>query len=221
VGGPWILHDVEPGQYIVSVVRQDGVEWRRRVTLEPERSQWEVALDVSQSNARLSGRASGDAKRVFALWREPLDLVGTIWPGPDGAYNIENLPAGRYFAGDISCLTYRLPPSIEFVLGEGESKVLDLNLSGSSDKTAVLTVHVADELGRTPEGARVWLEGSTGVIEPTYGIETGPCFVVPPGGYTVHVEAPGFGPAERKITARPFDAQAARPQRIVVCLARR
>jgi hypothetical protein len=113
---------------------------------------------------------------------------------------------------------YGAPPLTEFLLGEGESKVLDLDLSEPSGKTAILVVHVADEFGRTPVGVRVWLAGPAGTVEPAHTAEVGLYFTVASGGYTLHAEAPGYGGTQREVTIKPYNGEAGSPQRITVCL---
>ncbi|MCX5643287.1 MAG: sigma-70 family RNA polymerase sigma factor [Phycisphaerae bacterium] len=217
-GGPWILPEVEPGSYTLAVVRRDRLQWRKDVDLEADRRQWEVSLDVPNAKGRLSGHVNnGGTRQPLALWRESRDLLGTVWPGQDGVYSVENLPAGRYFVGDYSCFLYGAPPTTEFLLGESESKVLDLDLSEPSGKTAILVVHVADEFGRTPAGVRVWLAGPAGTVEPITA-EAGLCFTVVSGGYTLHAQAPGYGGTQREVTLKPYDGEAGSPQRITVCL---
>jgi hypothetical protein len=217
--GPWVFLDVEPGSYTLAAARQDRLQWRKDIDLAAGPRQWEVSLDLPSAKGRLSGRVEiAGSRRPLALWRESRDLLGEVWPGQDGVCRVEDLPGGRYFVGDHSCLVYGVPPATEFLLGEGESKVLDLDLSEQRGRIAVLLVQVADEFGRTPAGTRVWLTGPTGIVEAVSTAEVGQCFVVVPGRYTLYAEAPGYGQAQREIATKAYNWDAGGPQRITVCL---
>ncbi len=215
---PWIVTNVAAGRYALHATRKDGLRWQKEIELEPGRDSWEVLLDTSRANAKLSGHLRADPLHGFALWREARDVWGLVSPGPDGSFSVTNLPAGRYFVGEYGSLLHHWPRAGEFLLNEGESKVLDVNLPGSSEKTGALIVRVADEFGRMPDGARLRLQGPGGTFDSACTFELGAYLVVPPGEYTARAEAPGYRPLDKKVTVKPFDQEAGRPPSMTLWL---
>jgi len=218
---PWVISNVEPGQYTL-MIYQDSVQWRKEIELEPGRSEWHVSLDVPKLSARLAGHIVGDKVQSASLWREHKDVIAGILPSGDGVYAIENLPAGRYFVGDTLSLLYDLPPIAEFTLAEGESKILDLDLSAKS-KTAVTTVivQVVDETGSLRNDAEVRLAGPLGVIEPAQSAPAGYIFLTAPGEQVLRVEAPGYKPVSRNVTIKDAGPRPSESPTITVRLDKR
>ncbi len=221
-GKPWVIRNVEPGQYTLMMYQDYSTQWRKEIELEPGRSEWRLSLDVPRFSARLSGRIAGDKVQTASLWREHKDVIAGILPSGDGTYTVDNLPAGRYFVGDTLSLLYDLPAVAEFTLAEGESKTLDLTLSAKS-KIAVttVTVQVVDETGSLRSDAEVRLAGPLGVIEPAQSASTGYVFLTTPGEQVLRVEAPGYKPVSRNVILKDIGPRLSKPQTITIRLDKR
>ena len=219
---PWVISNVEPGQYTLMMYQDYSIQWRREIELEPGRNEWRISLDVPTFSANLSGRLIGDKAQSASLWREHKDVIAGILPTGDGVYAVENLPAGRYFVGDALSLLYDLPPIAEFTLAEGESKTLDLDLS-ARPKTAVttVTVQVVDETGSLQNDADVRLAGPLGVIEPAQSASLGYIFLTTPGDQVLRVEAPGYKPVSRSVTIKDPGPRPSKSQPITIRLDKR
>lgn len=221
-GKPWIIHNAEPGKYMLVVVREDQVHWGKQIELAPGRSEWQVSLDIPNMASRLSGRVIGAASPGVMLWREPKDILASVVAvSPDGTYEVKNLPAGRYFLGDFSSLLYHLPATAEFYLQEGENKIVDLDLSRHpKPPTAMLAVCVVDAEGTVRDDARLLLQGPLGAVEPVASTEIGSSFVSLPGEHILQVAAPGCTGVEKKILLKPCDLRVGKPQTVIVYLDR-
>jgi len=219
---PWVISNIEPGQYTLMITLRSSVQWRKEIELEPGRSEWHLSLDVPEASARLSGRIVGNGVQTAVLWREHKDVTAGILPSGDGTYTVDNLPAGRYFVGDTLSLLYDLPTIAEFTLAEGESKTLDLNLSAKPKAVVTMViVQVVDETGSLRSDAEVRLAGPLGVIEPAQSASTGYVFLTAPGEQVLRVEAPGYKPVSRNVALKDTGPRPSKSQTITVRLNRR
>ncbi len=220
-GDPWVINNVEPGTYMVTVVRQDRVQWRKEIELEAGRRQWHISLEIPKASAKITGRIHADAGQEVVFWRAQKDIVAAITPAQDGAYAVASLPVGRYFVGDTLSLLYDMPAPAEFSLREGENKTVDLDLSGlSKSQPALLAVQVVDENGGMCPDAHVRLDGPLGAVEPMSRAEAVFVFLTVPGEHTLHVEAPGYRKVNRPIAVKSYEPRGGKAQNVVVCLER-
>ena len=221
-GGPWIIANVEAGKYMLAAVRQDQIQIRKEIELVPTSGRWQITVDIPNSTARLCGRILGDIASGLILWREGKDILGTILPGNDGAYSIENLPPGRYSIGGILSLLSNVPSVAEFELHEGQSKILDIDLSSqSADNAAHLLVLVAGEDGQPRGDAVVWLEGRPGTIQPCQSTQEGYVLVTSPGEYVLNVTAEGYKEVKKQIILKGVDPTSPKEQSVFVRLEKR
>lgn len=220
-GDSWVINNVEPGTYMLTVVRQDRVQWRKEIELEAGRRQWHISLEIPKASAKITGRIHADAGQGVVLWRAQKDIVATVTRAQDGTYTVAGLPAGRYFVGDRLSLHYDMPALAEFSLREGENKTVDLDLSGmSQSQSALLAVEVVDENGGMCPDAHVRLNGPLGTAEPMSRAEAIFVFLTVPGEHTLHVEAPGYRKVSRPIAVKSYEPGGGKPRNVVVCLER-
>lgn len=218
-GRPWVIDNVEPGQYVLTVTREDDVQWRKPVELAPAQGQWQITLDLPRADAKLTGRLLGAASRGAALWREDKAVFATILPAEDGRYAVEGLPAGRYRVGDNLALVYNVSPAAEFELGDGETRMLDLDLSATPKReVALLIVRIINEAGTPQSEARVTLDGPLGTIEPVQSTPLGRNFLSVPGDHVLHIEAPGCKPVHRAVTLKVTTPAGVKSQTLAIRL---
>jgi protocatechuate 3,4-dioxygenase beta subunit len=220
-GKPWVIDNAAPGTYALTLVRPDQVQWRKEITLEPERDSWEITVDVPPATACVSGHIAGQDTTNAVLLCESRNLTAAICPSSDGNYRIEGLPAGRYSLSDAAGLLGKMPALAEFDLHDGESKVVDWDWSTVPRRQiAYLTVQVVDDRGHIPKDARVRLEGPGGSREPLGSAGGVRAFFIPPGEYLVCVETPGYRNVAQTVTAQPVEPGTGKAQDVIIYLQR-
>jgi RNA polymerase sigma factor (sigma-70 family) len=219
---PWVIDNVAPGTYALTLVRPDQVQWRKEITLEAERDSWEITVDVPEATACVAGHLAGQGATNLVLSCESRSLTAAIRPSADGNYRIEGLPAGRYSLNDAAGLLSKMPALAEFDLRDGASRVVDWDWSTVPRRQiAYLTVQVVDDSGRIPKDASVRLEGPGGPREPLGSAGGVRAFFIPPGEYLVCVETPGYRNVAQTVTAKPGAPDDSQPQNIVIYLDRK
>jgi hypothetical protein len=220
--GFWSVYDVEPGTYTLVVERADGLRWCREVTLEAGAEPWDLRWEIPEADAQVTGRIPTASESTYALWREGKDFFGYLRPDSEGYVTVENLPRGRYALGPSEALLYDVPAlvDVQFVLGGGEHRTVDLDIGASRIPMAFAQVEVFDGSGRSRRDANIWLEGPAGRTEPVHFNAAGHCFITTPGPQTLHVEVPGYRRVQRDLTLEASPAAAGWPQRVQIHLKR-
>jgi RNA polymerase sigma factor (sigma-70 family) len=217
-GDPWIIDPVGPGRYTLILMRSDDVLWRTPVMLEAGRTRWDLSLELPQWDAAIGGRVRGDPTRELVFWRQEKDVLGRITREGDGTFRVGPLPPGRYFVGDASSYLYDVA-LLEFSVAAGETKVLDLDLSGMpGDRTAYLVVQAVDDTGRMCSDAHMRLVGAAGSVPPWNRMDDACAFMATAGEHWLHIEAAGYRSVRRKVTLETGDGT---NQPVIVRLERR
>jgi RNA polymerase sigma factor (sigma-70 family) len=202
-GGPWRIDSIGPGRYTLTATRADGVRWQTKIDLKAAEGPWQITLTPPRSAASVSGRVLGDANWL-ALWREGKDIWSLIVARNGEEFSVAGLPAGKYVIGNDPAFLSELPALLEFTLGEGESKRIDVQPNTRLDEMGFLVALVVDEKGLPRNDVRAWLEGPHGTVEPLERSLSGYCFTAVPGKYTLHVQAAGYRPSGTEVTLRPY-----------------
>ena len=105
---------------------------------------------------------------------------------------------------DDPAFLFDLPALMEFTLGEGEDKRIDVRPNAKLDEMGFLVALIVDEKGLPRNDARVWLDGPQGMVESPERRLSGYSFTAPPGKYTLRVEAAGYKPSRTELTLRPY-----------------
>jgi len=221
-GEPWVFHDVDPGRYKLILDRTDRIQWRQEISLDAGPSQWELALAVPPSTCQITGRTAGESNGALTFWREGRDLFGSIRPDPDGTFALTNLPPGKYGIGPGLGLLYNVPPLMEFDLHPKANRTVDLDLTALPEhQMAFLNVQVLDKTGAACREAQLWLETSTGRVEPLHFTSSGHVFQAKPGRHRLHVNVSGYHPVEKDLLLEPADLFTANfPPSILILLER-
>ncbi len=217
-GDPWVLDQVRPGPHTLILVRSDDVLWRTPVRLAGDRIRWDLSLELPQWDAAIGGRVCGEPTRELVFWRQEKDVLGRITRAGDGTFRVGPLPPGRYFVGDASSYLYDVA-LLEFSVAAGETKVLDLDLSGMpGDRTAYLVVQAVDDTGRMCSDAHMRLVGAAGSVPPWNRMDDACAFMATAGEHWLHIEAAGYRSVRRKVTLETGDGT---NQPVIVRLERR
>jgi hypothetical protein len=176
-------------------------------------------MEVPESTASFSGKVVGSTPSGLAFWREGMDVFGAISMGREGAYKIENLPAGKYFIGSVFGLLNNMSKLAEFELLPGRNEIVDLDLTGHVEqKMAYLVAQVMDERNQLRDDAEVWLQGDSQTIETWQSTPQGHIFLTVPGKYVLHVAAQGYKKVEKPVILNAIESGAGQAKTMLVHL---
>jgi len=220
-GQPYVFSNIQAGDYTIVANRTDGLSMQQEIKVEAKETS--VSLKMPVSTASISGRITGAEPitgtqlRMLAIRQKDDKIIGYIQAKEDGAYKLENLPAGRYSIGGNPQDPNQSLLDVE--LSEGEHKNIDIDANVSSIARLVmapLRVHVVDKSGIPIPGAAVVLEGDSGIIEPL----NNEYFMAKPGNYILRGSYPGFKESRQQITMKLPDnwPSGYQPQTVVVRL---
>jgi len=216
--GPWLIDNVGPGAYVLTVVRRDGVRWQTKIEIKADQDPWQISVTPPRSSASISGHIRGEANWL-ALWREGKDIWGLVLAREGAQFSVADLPAGKYFVGTDPAFLYGMPALTEFTLNEGEDKVIDVDVKVQLERRmGCLIVLVVDEKAMPRDDAHVSLEGT---VEPLESTLSGYVFAAAPGDHVLHVEAPGYKPVRKDITLKANSPADIKSQTITVRLEKR
>ncbi|GAI11032.1 unnamed protein product, partial [marine sediment metagenome] len=187
--GPYVAKYILPGEHYLVLMRQDYVTLRQPI--EVTENDVNIIVQMPKCASGIYGRLTGKALSGQTVWRKDKTVVGYIRPDEKGNYKLDNLPAGEYLVGGNMLIDKGA--LLEFELAEGEQKNLDIDVPDIPKiEIGSLQVIVVDENGVLLTGVNVWLEGSTGPIEPIVNSGQGVYFVAKPGKYTLHASFTGY-----------------------------
>ncbi|GAI15767.1 unnamed protein product, partial [marine sediment metagenome] len=153
---PYVLDDILPGVYTLVIVREDNTAICERI--EVDKGVHKVIVQIPKSTASISGKFTG---HPLTIWRKDKKVICTIQQNTEGTYKVENLPAGRYFAGGNMLI--EKPLLADFELSEDEHKTIDFDTFAWLEElrlkstSGVLFVNVALDNGVPVAGVEVWL----------------------------------------------------------------
>jgi len=180
--------NVAPGTYTVTLMRPDYVLLRE--TIELGAGDVNMTARVPRCTAGISGRIVEGPGRL-TVWRKDKKIVGYIIADSQGNYRLDNLPQGHYFVGGNMLIEAGVV--LVFDLAAGEDKIIDIDTSAiSKGRTGLLRVVVVDENGVPLCGAKAWLVGYGGIVNPLTKSGGLYDFLAEPGSYTVHASWPGY-----------------------------
>jgi len=214
VGEPWIISNIEPGQYALVLTRSDNVKLYQDVVLEPDQSQWEVSVDLSKQTGSLSGILKPD--QIFVAWQDTPKMLVTIQADEQGKILHEHLPVGSYCVGTMVQWLYDMTPLTEFDLSANQDKHLDLNqFTLPNEELATLAVQVVGQNGDTPQDTELWLSCRLGELEPYMSSAAGTTFVAAAGDHILHIVSPSHKPVTRPIHLDPMKMGSA-PDKVMI-----
>jgi len=202
--GPYVLDNILPGVYTFVAVREDNMTIRERI--EVDKGVHKVTVQIPKSTASISGKFTGGFPLV--IWRKDKKFVFYIQQNTEGAYEIENLPAGRYLAGGNMLIEKHL--LAEFELSEGEHEIMDFDTHAwqeelkSKSTSGILFVNVALDNGVPVEDADVWLEKGGEVVRPLGSSALLAYFMTEVGDYILHVTYPGCKQSSVAVTIEKY-----------------
>ena len=216
--GKYVFENIEPGEYTITLYI-DPMQITETITVKPDAENTAVSMKIPKGTCTLSGsiRPAGKAMLIF---RSTDGKYRTYFRGGGENYHFENLPAGEYIIEHY--LSYRNTQRVATVtLGPGESRTLDIDLSGQNEvDTGILRLQVVDENGIPVQAERAWLESRTEKVESiSQAAESG--FFAPAGEYELHVVHPGCKEVIKTVTIEAMDigaSQIKEPKLITVRL---
>ena len=195
---PYVISDILPGSYTINVTRSDSVTFRWPIIVTDEIHK--VTAQLPRATAAVSGLFTKGLKQAAILFSEDKKVLDYFKADENGAFRIKNLPAGRYFICADSEFPTEQTALMEFELTEGEEKIIDIDTTaGPLLPTATLRTMVIDENGVPINGANIWLEGKSEIIEPLRNICDGQFFITRPGVYSLHAVYNGYKQTTKNI----------------------
>jgi len=192
---PYIAKYVLPGEHYFVLIRKDYSSLRYPIKV--DESSTKINIHLPKLTAGIHGRMTGKYLGLQTVWTKDKSVVSQIQPDASGNYKLDNLPAGQYLLGGNMLLNNTA--ILEFELKEGERKVLDINIPETPrNLTGGLQVIVLDENGILLTGGKVWLQSSTGIIEPVADIG-GLYFVTEPQKYILHTKLAGYKESKQQV----------------------
>jgi uncharacterized GH25 family protein len=192
---PYITKYVLPGEHYLVLMRKDYSSLRYLIKVVDKSSN--INIRLPKCTAGIHGRMTGKYLGLQTVWTKNKSVVSQIQPDASGNYKLDNLPAGQYLLGGNMLLNNTA--ILEFELKEGEQKVLDINIPETPrNLMGGLQVIVLDENGILLTGGKVWLQSSTGIIEPVADIG-GLYFVTEPQKYTLHAKFAGYKESKQQV----------------------
>ncbi len=197
---PWIIPEVAAGTYTLVLMCQDQIQFRQKIVLEADQNPWEFSWKLPQQTARLSG-SLGTSRQSCFLWQDTQESVITIVTDEQGAYSVDNLPVGTYFAGTAIHMLYNSPAIAQITLEAGQDRQFSPDLTASNnEQLATLMVQVIDDNGTIRNDASLSLAGDLGDIAPFNSIQGNYMFMATCGHHILHVVADGYPPIEKAVT---------------------
>lgn len=217
----WIIKDVDPGDYLLNMQFSDNMQIRHRISLSEDENEWSIKVDLPKSTSSVGGTIVGDVSQGLALWQQDASVISSIQPDGDGAFKIENLPAGKYMIGSSMNLLNGTAGIMEFELHDGEDLMLDIDLSKNEpDKMAYHIVMVMDEQGKPRADIDIKLKGDSGTVKPLQSVQARHIFVTLPGEYVIWVQEAGYKTIEKQVKLKAFEIGSAKPKTTILNLER-
>jgi len=200
--GPYVAKYILPGKYWLVLIRKDYATLRQPI--EVTEDDVNITVRMPKCASGIYGRLTSKVLSGQTVWRKDKTVVGNIRSDENGNYKLDNLPAGEYRVGGNMLIDEGV--LLEFELAEGEQKNLDIDVP-DTPKTEIgsLQVMVVDENGAPMTTVKVWLQGSTGPIEPIINSGQGVYFVAEPGKYTLHASFTGYKEVRQAVSVETFD----------------
>jgi len=226
-GEPWVINNVDPGDYIMCILFSDQMQIRRPLSLDKDKNEWSINIDLPKSKSSISGIIIGKADNVYGLWKEDASVICFIHPGDDGSYKVESIPAGKYVIGNYLSLLAGVCINMldgtaggtKFELKNGQYLVLDVDLSETDeDKMGYLQVKVLDENGRPLADVDIEIIGDTATAKPYQSSEKTHAFIAPPGKYTLIISADGYKTIQKEIKLAVIEMGSAKPKATIINL---
>jgi len=200
--GPYVAKYILPGEHYLVLIRKDYTMLRQPI--EVTKNDVNIIIRMPKCASGIYGRLIGKALYGLTVWRKDKTVVGHIRPDKKGNYKLDNLPAGEYLVGGNMLI--EKGGLLEFELAEGEQKNLDIDVPDIPKfEIGSLQVMVVDENGVPLTAVNVWLQGSTGLIEPIDNSGRGVYFVAEPGKYTLHASFTGYKEVRQAVSVETFD----------------
>lgn len=216
-GDPWIIPDIVAGIYTARLLRQDGVQFRREIILEPDQKPWEISWRLPEKTANLSG-SLGESRQSFLLWQDTKEVVVNLMTDEQGQYALKNLPVGTYFLSTTLQKLYDLPSMGQVTLLAGQDQTFNPDLPVRQEvQPSSLVVQVIDGNGIIRDDVHLSLAGDLGDIGPCSSFEGNYVFLANCGEHTLHVVADGHQPVEKAVTLVPTEP-GTKPQNIQIRL---
>lgn len=197
-GQPWIISNVEPGEYTLVLACSDTLQLYQDVVLEPGQILWEVSVDLPKQTGSLSGTLQSD--QICVAWQDTPRMLVSFVADDQGTIAHDNIPTGSYNVGTIVQWLYDMAPLAQFEVSAGEHTRLDLNeFSLPNEELATLVVQVVGQNGDMPQGTDLRLSCSLGVLEPYASASASTMFVATTGDHVLHVASPGYKPINKRV----------------------
>ncbi len=194
---PAVFDGVPVGKYLASAYLPDHLQAMTTVEVTAENPNPTVTIDVPQGTASLSGKfdlPQEDVRRHnLKLWSADNRQRAYFRPGMDGAYRLENLPAGEYHVKQHD--TRDAATLATITLAAGEAKTLDITpeLFAHSPPQGFAVVNTYTAGGVPLVGCEAQLpSGSDIVLQSSQSGRMS--FVGKPGKYPIVLSYPGFRP---------------------------
>ncbi|HUT30028.1 MAG TPA: sigma-70 family RNA polymerase sigma factor [Sedimentisphaerales bacterium] len=202
---PYTFSNIPPGDY-EAVANCQGQRWiHKHFQVEQGHESYSLSLRIPSGSAALAGTVkfpqSDDGPPEMTLRAPDHDLAVFVKPAPDGSFRVENLPAGRYLVARGHSRTAMLS---EITLSAGQSKTVDIDLSGDREQRSdgYMVVVVVAEDGQPLAGADVWLEKPGRLINPHFDTDVGKSLQGEPGEYALHVQYPAYTPVKQQVNMK-------------------
>ena len=207
-GESYVIDSVPAGKHTLSITRNDFVIIREEIEIEKGAIEAEILFMMPISTASISGNITGNSRAV-SFWSSDEKLTGMVIAGDDSSFKVENLPAGKYFAG------FNMPSMkkviAEFELSEGQEKIIELDTSAlQTSNLSILHVQIVDDNGIPFNSAEVWLAGDGEEIEPYMNSDSGIIFAAAEGDYNLHVVHPDYKDVSMEVKLEAQDLQTTR-----------
>jgi len=200
--GPYVAKYILPGEHYLVLMRRDYTMLQQPIKV--TENEVNITVRMPKCASGIYGRLIGKALYGLTVWRKDKTVVGYIRPDENGDYKLDNLPAGEYLVGGNMLLDKGA--LLEFELAEGEQKNLDIDVPDiPKTEMGSLQVMVVDENGVPLTAVNVWLQGSTGLIEPIINSDQGVYFVAKPGKYTLQASFTGYKEVRQAVSVETFD----------------
>jgi hypothetical protein len=200
---PYEVKHVLPGEYHLYLVRKDYSLLKYPIKV--SEGSTTTSIHLPKCTAGISGRITGKYPAGQTIRSKDKTFECSLVPDKNGNYNLENLPAGHYIVG--SYLPTVNTPLLEFELMEDEQKVIDIDIPQTPQSSkGMLHLMVLDENGAVLPGAKAWLEGGTGTVEPSEEI-VGFFFLAEPQKYMLQVKFTGYKEFTKQVQIESIDLQ--------------
>jgi len=200
---PFVFRNVSIGKYALSSNRtgQLGIRQVIEITGPGEKS---ISIDWPKGTAALRGKAPAgltDGRGYMQLRSKDGQWAGSIEIKPDGSFEMDGLPVGKYFLTQQAVI--EADAMATFSLADGERKTISLTEEAfKQPSNGFLIVKAYTPEGLPLPGCQVTLTGAKGGVPNRTSQSDQVSFSTAPGPYRLAVSYPGFAPVTKQIDVK-------------------